>query len=62
MLYREGKTVVVQNNDELRTMLAHGRSKDPPAAMEVFIEPELDSQSAAAAASNRRAIALTFQG
>lgn len=41
MLYREGKTVVVQNNDELRTMLAHGRSKDPPAAMEVNLGDEL---------------------
>ena len=41
MLYCGSKTALTGNNDELREMLSHGWSKDPPAAMEVNLGDEL---------------------
>jgi hypothetical protein len=47
MLYRGDKTVIVKDDGECAAFLANGWSKDPAAAIEVNIAPELDSQSVA---------------
>jgi hypothetical protein len=49
LVYRAGDMAVVKDKNQLSNMLSHGYSITPSANMEVSIEPELDSQSAAEA-------------
>jgi hypothetical protein len=51
LLYRQGKTAVVQNDDQLQDMLAHGWSKTPPDNMEVNLGGELSPEMRAEAAA-----------
>jgi hypothetical protein len=53
MLYRDGKTAVVQNDGELLDMLSHGWSKTPPAAesVELHLGGELSAEMRAEAAA-----------
>jgi hypothetical protein len=51
VLYRAGKTAVVQNDDQLKDMLAHGWSKTPTQEMEVNLGGELSAEMRAEAAA-----------